>query len=46
MVDDQYDKTPPMERDAFWEDVMAEPLYTQAAIRPCNPQVGSCANIP
>lgn len=47
MVDDQFDKAPPIERDAFWEDVMAEPLYTaEAASRPCNPQIGSCSNIP
>ena len=46
MVDDQFDKYPRTERDAFWEDVDIEPLYTpETAAMPRNPQVGSCVDI-
>ncbi|KJH47018.1 Bestrophin [Dictyocaulus viviparus] len=46
VVDTTYDRFPVMVRDQFWEDSMAEPLYTiESAQRPINPQVGSCADM-
>ncbi|EPB69945.1 hypothetical protein ANCCEY_10971 [Ancylostoma ceylanicum] len=45
-VEDCYDDYPPVDRDAFWQIPNPEPLYTaQSAMRPVNPQVGSCVNM-
>ncbi|KAK6732130.1 hypothetical protein RB195_016485 [Necator americanus] len=45
-VEECYDKYPPVDRDSFWETPNPEPLYTaQSAIRPINPQMGSCVNM-
>uniref|UniRef100_A0A8R1I0Y1 Bestrophin homolog n=1 Tax=Caenorhabditis japonica TaxID=281687 RepID=A0A8R1I0Y1_CAEJA len=47
VVDAAYNKYPDLEKDQFWEDVNPEPLYTaESAIRPLNPQIGSCADMP
>ncbi|CAI4232701.1 unnamed protein product [Auanema sp. JU1783] len=46
MVDGAHNKFPTLEKDHFWEDLVAEPLYTiESAARPSNPQIGSCANL-
>ncbi|CAA97442.2 Bestrophin homolog 15 [Caenorhabditis elegans] len=44
IVDDNYNRTPSVEKDAFWcADV--EPLYSvETAMIPKNPQIGSAAN--
>ncbi|KAF1767966.1 hypothetical protein GCK72_007926 [Caenorhabditis remanei] len=47
VVDTAYNRYPTLEKDQFWEDVLPEPLYTaESAMRPLNPQVGSCAEMP
>ncbi|CAD6199940.1 unnamed protein product [Caenorhabditis auriculariae] len=47
VVDTAYSKYPNLEKDTFWEDLLPEPLYTaESAMRPLNPQVGSCADMP
>uniref|UniRef100_A0A914UVJ9 Bestrophin homolog n=1 Tax=Plectus sambesii TaxID=2011161 RepID=A0A914UVJ9_9BILA len=44
VVDDAQGKLPVLERDRFWDDKMATPLYTtECAERSINPLVGSCA---
>ncbi|GMR36610.1 hypothetical protein PMAYCL1PPCAC_06805 [Pristionchus mayeri] len=46
IVDDAYDNIPPQERDPFWDVPLPQPLYTsEAAERPVNPIVGSCAHL-
>uniref|UniRef100_A0A7E4WC07 Bestrophin homolog n=1 Tax=Panagrellus redivivus TaxID=6233 RepID=A0A7E4WC07_PANRE len=46
IVDDGYNRIPPLEKDIFWNDVMPEPLYTEeAASRPHNPMIGSCNDL-
>ncbi|CAI5442176.1 unnamed protein product [Caenorhabditis angaria] len=46
VVDTAYGKYPDLEKDSFWEDELPEPLYTaESALRPLNPQVGSCADM-
>ncbi|PIC49741.1 hypothetical protein B9Z55_008252 [Caenorhabditis nigoni] len=47
VVDTAYNRYPTLEKDQFWEDAIPEPLYTaESAMRPLNPQVGSCAEMP
>ncbi|VDM70024.1 unnamed protein product, partial [Strongylus vulgaris] len=45
-VEECYDQYPPIIRDVFWETPDPEPLHTvESAMRPQNPQVGSCVNM-
>uniref|UniRef100_A0A0K0DPR5 Bestrophin homolog n=1 Tax=Angiostrongylus cantonensis TaxID=6313 RepID=A0A0K0DPR5_ANGCA len=45
-VEECYNQYPPVDRDSFWTDSNPEPLYTaMSAMRPTNPQVGSCVNM-
>uniref|UniRef100_A0A7I5E7M9 Bestrophin homolog n=1 Tax=Haemonchus contortus TaxID=6289 RepID=A0A7I5E7M9_HAECO len=45
-VEECYDQYPPIDRDTFWSEKTPEPLYTaESALRPANPQVGSCARM-
>ncbi|CAI2347205.1 unnamed protein product [Caenorhabditis sp. 36 PRJEB53466] len=47
VVDTAYNRYPTLEKDQFWEDANPEPLYTaESAMRPLNPQIGSCAEMP
>uniref|UniRef100_A0A914UY92 Uncharacterized protein n=1 Tax=Plectus sambesii TaxID=2011161 RepID=A0A914UY92_9BILA len=46
IVDDAVTKTPVQVKDQFWGEINPEPLYTEeTANRPCNPLVGSAADI-
>ena len=46
VVDTAYNRYPTLEKDQFWEDAIPEPLYTaESALRPLNPQIGSCAEM-
>uniref|UniRef100_A0AC34RA79 Bestrophin homolog n=1 Tax=Panagrolaimus sp. JU765 TaxID=591449 RepID=A0AC34RA79_9BILA len=45
LIADSYDRYPKLERDAFWNDVLPEPLYTAESDRPQNPMVGSVAEL-
>ncbi|VDM56564.1 unnamed protein product [Angiostrongylus costaricensis] len=45
-VEECYNQHPPVDRDSFWTHSNPEPLYTAtSAMRPTNPQVGSCVNM-
>ncbi|KAJ1372056.1 hypothetical protein KIN20_034116 [Parelaphostrongylus tenuis] len=45
-VEECYNNYPPIDRDSFWTDTNPEPLYTAtSAMRPANPQIGSCVNM-